>query len=155
MGRQIKSVDEQVKMYIEVDADAYLTKNELCAVGEPFKVSAARSRMDSINHKELAALLRKCRNRRVEVLAYLIENRDYNNCVSITCKEISERTKIAKQTVLDAVTVFMECGIMKRHNHILMFSPKFIHRANSKNNAFLERMYDTFESEGMQNVDTL
>lgn len=69
-------------------------------------------------------------NRKIELLMYLLEQKDYNNKVTLTVREISDETGVSSRTIIRTLKALEEHDIIQRKTGVIQFNPSVIFKGN-------------------------
>lgn len=82
--------------------------------------------------------------RRIEVVEFIISNLNSENQLTLTQKQVIEKTKIAKQTVVETYKHLVAVNFMKKQGAVFVVNPKIIaaYGSDKKNGAILTKYCD-------------
>lgn len=144
-AKRPKSVKET--MYIEIDKKYYEETGKLKAVGlEPISCptiieNVPRGKFEIVYTAELFDVMRQMGNRKIEVLSYLLDEKDGNNTINASVSELSKKLNISRPTVSDTVNLLEAAGLLKRKGTVIMMSPNLMVKGNQIREAFLMKRY--------------
>ena len=90
---------------------------------------------------ELFGILEKLGNKKIQVLSYLLDNKDGNNSLNMTNTQIATATGISRKTVIETVKLLAEAGLAKRQGSVIMISSNLMVKGNQVREAYLMRKY--------------
>lgn len=76
-------------------------------------------------------------NKKMQVVKYILQNKDSNNKLSETVREIAKGSGCSLQTVQETLKLLESCGVIARKTGTVMLSPKLIHKGNAARERFL------------------
>lgn len=76
-------------------------------------------------------------NKKMQVVKYILQNKDSNNKLSETVREISKGSGCSIQTVQETLKLLESCGVIARKTGTVMLSPKLMHKGNAARERFL------------------
>lgn len=133
------------KVYIELD-EQYLREGKLVPIGAPIIAptvtsSVPRGKFEIVYTAELFGILERLGNKKIEVLSYLLENKDSNNCLNMTNVEIAENINVSRKTVVETIKILQDANLVRKKHSLLMFSPNLMVKGNQQREAYLMRKY--------------
>lgn len=137
----------QKKGYVEIDLDALNETGELKIIGEPIiaptiTTKVPRGKFEIVYTAELLGVLEKLGNKKIQVLSYLLDNKDGNNSLNMTNTEIANNIGIARKTVVETMKILENADLVRRKNSVIMFSSKLMIKGNRMREAYLMRKYE-------------
>lgn len=76
-------------------------------------------------------------NKKMQVVKYILQNKDSNNKLSETVREIAKGSGCSIQTVHETLKLLESCGVIARKTGTVMLSPRLIHKGNAARERFL------------------
>ncbi|MEM5678954.1 replication/maintenance protein RepL [Bacillus paranthracis] len=75
----------------------------------------------------------------MQVVKYILENMDKStNTLIITTRELTEKSKVSRQTVIDTLKTLEQAQIITRRTGAIMIHPSLVHRGkDTKRNTYL------------------
>lgn len=70
-------------------------------------------------------------NKKMQVFRYILENKDYDNKLIITTRELAEKAKVTYLTAQKTLVLLEERGLIKRRIGSLMVIPKIAHKGDT------------------------
>lgn len=135
------------KVYIEIDRSALEEYGEIRAISEPIyapviTTKVPRGKFEIVYSAELFNIMRELGNKKIEVLAYLLDNKDANNQINASNTQLAERIGCSRTTIVEAMKVLAEAGLVRRENSVVMVSPSLMIKGNQIREAYLMRKYE-------------
>lgn len=69
-------------------------------------------------------------NKKMQVFRYILENKDYDNKLIITTRELAEKAKVSLKIAHTTLQILEDKGLIKRRIGSLMVIPKIAHRGD-------------------------
>jgi DNA-binding Lrp family transcriptional regulator len=134
------------KTYIEIDTKTLHETGELIPIGDPITAptittKVPRGKFEIIYTAHLFNILAKLGNRKIQVLNYLLDQRDANNTINATNVEIASAVNVSRPTVIETIKVLTEAGLVKRKGTVLMLNPNFVVKGNQIREAYLMQRF--------------
>lgn len=85
--------------------------------------------------------------RKYKVFKYIIENKNSENQLIITTRELAVKTKTSLPTVSATLKLLKESKLIEQRTGAIMLNPKLAHRGNDKKEAFLLTRFEEFNDE--------
>ena len=79
----------------------------------------------------LCGIMNKLGGKRYAVLSYIIENKNTDNQLIITTKELALKAKTSEGTVVETIKLLRECGAIKTRTGAIMVLPKVAMQGNA------------------------
>jgi len=138
------------KAYIEIDLELLESTGEVRIIGSPIiaptlTTKVPRGKFEITYTAELFNIMKELGNRKIEVFAYLLDNKDGNNSINITNTQIAEKTGISRKTVIETMKILQEANLIARHNSVVMISPNLMVKGNQLREAWLMRKYEEID----------
>lgn len=70
-------------------------------------------------------------NKKMQVFRYILENKDYDNKLIITTRELAEKAKVSLKIAHTTLQILEEKGLIKRRIGSLMVIPKIAHKGDT------------------------
>lgn len=142
----------QKECYIRVDYDALRESGELVPIGEPFVAptitsKVPRGKFEIVYTADLFDIVDKLGNQKMQVLKYLLENKDGNNCLNMTNTQLAKAIGCSRPTVIDTLKIMADADLIKRENSVIMVSPNLMIKGNQQREAYLVRKYEEITQE--------
>lgn len=137
----------QKKAYVEIDYQALKETGEVRIIGSPIvaptiTTKVPRGKFEIVYTAELFGVLDKLGNKKIQVLSYLLENKDSNNSLNMTNTEIAKNIGIARKTVVETMKILENADLVRRKNSVIMFSSNLMLKGNQMREAYLMRKYE-------------
>lgn len=80
-----------------------------------------------------------------KVVEYILKNKDANNALIITQRELSKKAEVSINTVTEAIRILREAGLIETRTGAIMINPKLSHRGSNAKEQFLMHKFTTFD----------
>lgn len=90
--------------------------------------------------------------KKYKVFKYIIENKNVENQLIITNRELAKKTNTSKQTVTDTLKLLKNANLIEQRTGAIMLNPKLAHRGNDKKEAFLLARFEEFNDEKKEDL---
>lgn len=80
-----------------------------------------------------------------KVVEYILKNKDNNNILIITQRELAKKCKVGLQTVNHTVKILKEAGLIQTKTGAIMLHPKISHRGGSGKEKYLMHKFTIFD----------
>lgn len=142
----------QKKAYVEIDSATLLSTGEVKITGSPFfaptiETKVPRGKFEIVYTAELFGILDKLGNKKIQVLSYLLDNKDGNNSLNMTNTEIAANIGVARKTVVETIKILESADLIHRKNSVIMFSSNFMVKGNQMREAYLMQKFKEMESQ--------
>ena len=108
------------KAYIEIDSDRYIKTGEIVLVGEPFIIPADLEMDDGTS--KFIRVMTSMGSKKAKVLTYILEHMDNYKSLNITNAEMAKELGISRPTVISAMNILADSGIVKRKGTVIYVS---------------------------------
>lgn len=140
----------QNKAYVEIDLKLLHSTGEIRIIGEPIIAPTVTTRIPKGKFEitytaELFNIMKELGNKKIEVLSFLLDNKDGNNSLNMTNTEIAERTHVSRKTVVETLKILSEADLIRRKGTVVTVSPRFMMKGNQLREAWLMRKYEEIE----------
>ena len=137
----------QRKAYIEIDLDWLQETGEIRTIGEPIIAPTITKRVpkgkfEIVYTSELFGILDKLGNKKIQVLSYLLEQKDGNNQINMTNTEIAKEIKVARKTVVETIKILEGAELLRRKGTVIMLSANFMVKGNQLREAYLMQKFE-------------
>lgn len=141
--------------YVEIDVNALETTGEINIIGSPIIApvvtsSVKKGKFEIVFCAELFNVMRELGNRKIEVLAFILDHKDGNNCLNMTNKQLAEAVGVSRPTVIDTIKTLSEAGLLRRKNSVIAISPKLMMQGNKVKEAYLMRKFVEIEEKEIE-----
>lgn len=79
-----------------------------------------------------------------KVIAYILKNKNIDNMVIATIKDIANKTGLSLPTVFSHIKTLEKAGLIKRKQGIIMLDPRVAHKGNWAREKKLLNIYENF-----------
>lgn len=90
-------------------------------------------------------LFDKLGGKKYQVLKYLLANKDYNNVILASTRELSIKCKVSKQTVTDTLKILKDLNIITTRTGAIMLNAKFINHGSIHKENYLIQKFEIFD----------
>jgi DNA-binding transcriptional ArsR family regulator len=137
----------QKKAYIEIDLDQLQETGEICPIGTPIIAptitqKVPRGKFEIAYTAELFSIMEKLGNRKIQVLSYILDNKDGNNCLNMTNSQLATAIGVSRPTVIDTVKILQDAGLVRRKNSVIMVSPHLMIKGDQIREAYIMRKFE-------------
>lgn len=153
-----KLPDIKEKLLVELDPHEYFNYGTFKPIGEPFTVPTITTRVphgkfEITYTSELFDVLKKLGNKKIEILSYLLDNKDGRNQLNMTNTEIALATNSSRTTVVEAMKILSSAGLIERKHSVLMISPNLMIKGNKLRHLRLLKEYIEMSDEAYKNYE--
>ncbi|OOR04431.1 hypothetical protein BW897_32025 [Bacillus cereus] len=86
-------------------------------------------------------------NKKMQVVKYILENMDKStNTLIITTRELTEKSKVSRQTVIDTLKTLEQAQIITRRIGAIMIHPSLVHRGKDTKEKYLLARFEDFNN---------
>ena len=86
-------------------------------------------------------------NKKMQVVKYILENMDKStNTLIITTRELTEKSKVSRQTVIDTLKTLEQAQIITRRTGAIMIHPSLVHRGKDTKEKYLLARFEDFNN---------
>lgn len=82
-----------------------------------------------------------------KVVKYILQNKNSENQLIITQRELAKKCKVGINTVTETVKILKDAGLIETRTGAIMINPKLAHRGGSGTEKYLLHKFTTFEEE--------
>lgn len=137
----------QKKAYIEIDLNHLYETGEVRTIGEPIiaptvTTKVPRGKFEIVYTAELFGILDKLGNKKIQVLSYLLDNKDGSNCLNMTNTDIAKNIGVARKTVVETMKVLESADLLHRKGTVVMLSANFMVKGNQLREAYLMQKFE-------------
>lgn len=90
-------------------------------------------------------LFDKLGGKKYKVLKYIISNKDYNNIVLTSTRDLAEKCNVSKQTVTDTLKILKNLGIITTRLGAIMLNAKFMNHGSISKEKYLIQKFEIFD----------
>lgn len=103
---------------------------------------------------EIINLIDTLGNKKMQVVKYILNNMNKSdNSLIITTRELSEKSKVGFNTVIETLKILDNAGIIERRTGAIMISPKLMNNKKADGEASLMIKYRNFSNEGVNGAE--
>ena len=137
----------QEKAYIEIDLRELRENGNVVIIGSPIIAPMITTRVPKGNFEivytaDLFEIVEKLGNQKMQVLKYLLENKDGYNQVNASNTELAKAVGCSRPTVIETLKIMSDAGLVQRKNSVIMISPNLMIKGNRMREAYLMRKYE-------------
>ena len=145
----------QKRAYVEIDPDALDTTGEVKIIGSPFiaptyETKVPRGKFEIVYTAELFGIMEKLGNKKIQVLSYLLDNKDGSNSLNMTNTEIAKEAKVSRKTVVETMKILEQADLIHRKNSVVMFSANFMVKGNQMREAYLMHKFREMDTKTIE-----
>lgn len=138
--------------YIEIDLELLESTGEIRIIGAPIIAPTVteripRGKFEITYTAELFDIMRSLGNKKIEVLAYILDHKDGNNALNMTNLQLSKEVGVSRQTVVDTMNILKDAALVARKGSVIMISPRLMVKGNQLREAWLMRKYEEITDE--------
>lgn len=135
------------KAYIEIDLELLRGTGEVKIIGTPIiaptiTTKVPKGKFEIVYTADLFDVVEKLGNQKMQVLKYLLDNKDGNNCINMTNTQLAKTVGCSRPTVAETMKILHEANLVKRVNSVIMISPNLMVKGNQLREAYLMRKYE-------------
>lgn len=153
MAFQKKSNDTIYKgreAYVKIDAKALKETGEIKIISEPIEAEqivkkVPRNGFEITYLAYFCDLFDKLGGKKYVVFKYIIENKNTENQLIITNRELAQKCNVGINTVTDTLKLLKEANLISVRTGAIMLLPKLAHRGGDKKEAYLMQKFESFE----------
>lgn len=148
----------QKTAYVEIDYQALKSTGEVKIIGSPIiaptiTTKVPRGKFEVTYTAELIGLLEKLGNKKIQVFSYLLENKDSNNSINTSVRDLAKATNTSNKTVQDTLKILQDAGLLTREKSVYMLSPQLMVKGNQMREAYLMRKYEEISQQNLVAYD--
>ncbi|MCM1225113.1 MAG: replication/maintenance protein RepL [Lachnospiraceae bacterium] len=137
----------QKTAYVEIDYATLQETGEVKIIGSPIvaptiTTKVPRGKFEITYTAELFGILEKLGNKKIQIFSYLLDQKDGNNSINTTIREIANETHSSTKTVNDTIQILREAGLLERKHSTYMLSPRLMVKGSQLREAYLMRKYE-------------
>lgn len=106
----------------------------------------ARENFEIVYLSYLLDLFDKLGGKRYQVFKYIIANKSYDNTLIITNRELAEKANVSTKTVVEALRMLRDAGIIKTRTGAIILNAKFMNRGSLGKEAYIMQKFEIFDS---------
>ena len=137
----------QERAYIEIDLKTLKETGEIVLKGAPIIAptiteQVPRGKFEVTYTAELFNILKDLGNKKIEVLSYLLDNKDGNNCLNTSVRDLAKATNTSTKTVQETINVLRDANLLRRKGSVYMISANLMLKGNQIREAYLMRKFE-------------
>lgn len=141
--------------YARIDTELLNQTGEIKIIGDPILADEVitkvnRSGFEITYLAYFCNLFEQLGGRKYQVFKYIIENKNSDNQLIITNRELAEKTKTSTKTVSETLKLLREKNLINTRVGSIMLLPKVAHRGSERKEAYLMRKFETFNENELQ-----
>ena len=145
-----KRAKAKEKAYVEIDLKLLRETGEVKIISEPIicpeiSIKLPRGKFEITYTAELLGLMEELGNKKINVLTWLLDHKDGNNCINTSVRDIAKKLKVSPTTVQGTMKVLKEAGLLTQQGSVYMISPHLIVKGSQAREAYLMRKYVDME----------
>lgn len=150
----------QKKAYIEIDLERLQESGEIYPVGTPIIAPTItqrvpRGKFEIAYTAELFSIMEKLGNRKIQVLSYILDHKDSQNCLNMTNSQLATALGVSRPTVIDTLKILQDAGLVKRKNSVIMVSPHLLIKGDQIREAYIMRRFEEIPAAALEDKATL
>ena len=87
------------------------------------------------------------------VFKYIIENKNSENQLIITSRELAEKCNVGINTVTDTLKLLKTANLISTRTGAIMLLPKLAHRGSDKKEAYLMQKFEAFDNNKSDDIE--
>lgn len=153
--KETKTLYQGKEAYVQVDLEKLSKTGEIELVGDPFVADASLTKVDR-NGFEITYLaylfdvFDQLGGQKYKVFKYIVENKSSENTLIITNRELARKCNVGINTVVEALKLLKEKGLIATRTGAIMLLPKIAHRGKKGREQFLMHKFEEFGSENSE-----
>lgn len=121
---------------------------EIIETEEVIKVINGRIDFEILYLDAFCQILDKLGGKKYQILKYILEHRDLNNCVVTSIRKMATELNIAQATVAQTMRILRDAGVIYyNHGGLTMVNPKIINRKSTKGERYLLQRFVELQQE--------
>lgn len=137
---------------MQIDLRALHERGEIRIIGEPIVADAAVTQCDRRGFEitylaYLFDVFDQLGGQKYKVFKYIVEHKSIDNTLIITTRELATKCKCTQATVLKALKLLREKGLIATRTGAIMVLPKIAHRGGAQREQFLMHKFQEFRQE--------
>lgn len=153
--KETKTLYQGKEAYVQVDLEKLSKTGEVEMIGDPFVADASLTKVDR-NGFEITYLaylfdvFDQLGGQKYKVFKYIVENKSSENTLIITNRELARKCNVGINTVVEALKLLKEKGLIATRTGAIMLLPKIAHRGRKGREQFLMHKFQEFGSENSE-----
>ncbi len=137
----------QEKAYVEIDLKELRENGAVVIIGDPIIAPMITTRVPKGNFEivytaDLFDVVEKLGNQKMQVLKYLLENKNGYNEINASNSELAKLVGCSRPTVIETLKIMSDAGLVKRKGSVISISPHLMIKGNRMREAYLMRKYE-------------
>lgn len=138
--------------YIRINLTKWRATGEIQTIGTPIvaptiTTETARGKFEITYTAELFGIMKQLGNKKIEVLAYLLDNKNGQNYLNTSLRKIADSTGTSLKTAQGTVKILRDAGLLRVEGSVYMLSPHLMIKGNQAREAYLMRKFVEMPSE--------
>lgn len=147
------------KAFVEIDAKLLSETGEVKIIGEPIfapeiTTRVPKGKFEVVYCSELFEVMRDLGNKKIEVLAFILDHKDGNNQLNYTNTQLSKAIQVSRPTVIETLKVLECAGLITRKNSVIMVSPHLMVKGNQIREAYLMRKFEEMDEKELPYIES-
>lgn len=148
----------QTRAYVEVDYELLQSTGEIRIVSSPIiaptiTTKVPRGKFEITYTAELFDVMKELGNKKIEILSYILDNKDGNNSLNMTNTQLAKATNSSRPTVIETMKILQDAKLIARQNSVIMVSPKLMVKGSQLREAWLMRKYEEITEDTQANIE--
>ena len=89
-------------------------------------------------------LFQELGGKKYKVVEYIIKNKDTNNTLIITQRELADECKVGINTVIETLKILRDANLIQTRVGSIMIHPRIAHKGTSSKEKYLIHKFETF-----------
>lgn len=127
-----------------------LDTGEIIEVDETLKnINENRNGFEITYLSYLVDLFDELGGKKYIVFKYIIKNKNSENQLIITTKELAEKTKVSEPTVIATLKLLKNANLIQTRTGAIMLNPKIAHKGKNSKERYLLQKFVSFSNENV------
>lgn len=137
------------KAYVEIDTELFKKNGEVKITSIPIIADEAVTKVERSGFEitylvYFSGLFEILGGSKYKVFEYILKNKEYNNTLIITNRELAIRTGTAVRTVVETLKLLRDRGLIKTRVGSIMLLPKLSLRGSHRTEVYLMHKFEAF-----------
>lgn len=146
--------------YVKIDAKALHETGEIKIVGEPIEAEQVvkkvpRNGFEITYLAYFCDLFDKLGGKKYAVFKYIISNKNGDNQLIITNRELAKKCNVGINTVTDTLKLLKKAGLISTRTGAIMLFPKLSMRGSDRKEAYLLQKFEAFDDKENNNEEDI
>lgn len=138
------------QMWVRIDPVALSQTGEVVLISDPVVTDASTTRIDRAGFEityiaYLLDIFDQLGGQRYKVLQYIIKNKNSDNMLVISQRELAAKCGVSTQTVYECLRLLKEKGLIATRTGAIMLLPKIAHRGSAAREQYLMHRFVEFD----------